>query len=161
MSKHKLIKAYDDFMNHLNEAMDETLHNLADALLHAKEKASSLGGHTQEEINRIADYVSRDVKHNAATSPNADYDSFSQWLKFDLKLLENFAVDTFLSLADKTRVKLTELEMDASLYHPYHSGDVASPGAFVCDHCGKQIAFKSTSVIPQCPECHTESFSRL
>ncbi|OAI05420.1 zinc ribbon-containing protein [Methylomonas methanica] len=165
MGENKLIKAYDDLMGHLYEALDDTLHTVADALEIAKEKTSALGGHTQEEINKIADYVMRDVEH-VATAPAAPAhqhknDSWSEWLKFDIDLIENFALDAFMDIADKTKVKLAALEMEAKLYHPYKSGEVAGPGTFVCDACGKQIAFKSTSIIPACPECKGDSFSRV
>ncbi len=161
MGENKLIKVYDELMNHLYEALDGTLHTIAEALDIAKEKTAALGGHTQEEINRVADYVMRDVEH-AATSPSLEEEnnSLSEWLKFDIDLIENFALDAFMDIADKTRVKLAALEMDAKQYHPYQSGDIASPGTFVCDQCGKQIAFKSTSVIPDCPECQAKSFTR-
>lgn len=161
MSENKLIKAYDELMGHLYDALDGTLHSIGEAMDIAKEKTSSLGGHTQEEINRVADYVMRDVQH-AATSPTLEEENnaLSEWLKFDIDLIENFALDAFMSLADKTRVKLAALEMDAKQYHPYQSGDIASPGTFVCDSCGKKIAFKSTSAIPDCPECNAKNFSR-
>ncbi len=161
MGEHKLIKAYDDMMGHLYEAMDDTLHSIADAIEIAKEKTSALGGHTQEEINRIADYVMRDVEH-VANSPSIkdENNSLSEWLKFDIDLIENFALDAFMDIADKTKVKLAALEMEARQYHPYKSGEAASPGTFTCDACGKQIAFKSTSIIPECPACKSDSFSR-
>jgi len=161
MSENKLIKAYDDLMTHLYEAMDDTLHTVAEALEIAKEKTSRLGGHTQEEINKIADFVMRDVEHAATSSPNSHHDSLTEWLKFDIDLIENFALSAFLDIADKTRIKLAALEMDAKQYHPYQSGDIASPGTFVCDQCGKQISFKSTSVIPNCPDCQAAKFSRV
>ncbi len=160
MSQDKYTKSYDDLIEHLYEAMGDTLHGIGEAMEQAKEKISALGVHTQSEINHIADNLQRDLKLAASGTPDSSPDSLSQWLKFDVALIENFALKNFFEIADKTRVKLTELELDAKQYHPYHSGDVACPGAFVCDGCGKHIAFKSTSVIPHCPECHGESFSR-
>ena len=160
MSEHKLIKIYDDLMEHLYEAMDDTLHSVAEAMEIAKEKTSALGGHTQEEINKIADFVMRDVNLAAINSADSKPDSLSEWLKFDIDLIENFALKAFFDIADKTRLKLNELEMDAKQYHPYHSGDIAGPGTFVCDACGKQIAFKSTSVVPECPTCQASKFTR-
>ena len=161
MGENKLIKAYDELMNHLYEALDGTLHSIAEALDIAKEKTAALGGHTQEEINKVADYVMRDVQH-VATSPTLEDEnnSLSEWLKFDIDLIENFALDAFMDIADKTKVKLAALEMEAQQYHPYKSGEVASPGTFTCDACGKQIAFKSTSVIPKCPACNGDAFTR-
>jgi rubrerythrin len=161
MSENKFIKAYDQLITNLYEAMDDTLHSVADSLEVAKQKTSTLGGHTQDEINKIADFLMRDVENVATTTPDSKKDSLSEWLKFDIELIENFALDAFLSIADKTRVKLAALEMDAKQYHPYRAGDIASPGTFVCKQCGKHIAFKSTSMIPACPECHSEKFSRL
>lgn len=161
MGENKLIKAYDDLMGHLYEALDDTLHTVAEALDIAKEKTAALGGHTQEEINKIADYVMRDVEHVAASPKLEDENnSISEWLKFDIDLIENFALDAFMDIADKTKVKLAALEIEAKQYHPYKSGDATSPGTFTCDSCGKHIAFKSTSVLPECPQCKGTNFTR-
>ena len=160
MSEHKYIKSYNDLIGHLYEALDDTLHGIADALEIAKEKTSALGGHTQAEINKVADYLQRDIKHAAVNAPDSHPDSLSDWLKFDVNLIENFALKSFFDIADKTRLKLTELELDAQQYHPYQSGDIASPGTFECDQCKKHIAFKSTSEIPVCPSCQGQKFTR-
>lgn len=161
MGDNKLTKAYNDLMEHLYEALDGTLHSVADALEVAKEKTSALGGHTQEEINHIADSLMRDVEHVATSSSiQEENDSLSEWFKFDIELIKNFALDAFMSIADKTRIKLAALEMEAKQYHPYASGDVTAPGTLTCDACGKTIAFKSTSVIPQCPACKGTAFTR-
>ncbi len=163
MSDNKLIEAYNRLMEHMYEVMDDTLYSVADALEAAKEKTSELGGHlqelTQEELDAIGHYVMRDIEH-AANSPVEDDDSLTEWLKFDLELLENFAKDTFLSVADKTRIELAKIATQAKKYHPYSSGQITGPGTFSCDACGKQIAFKSTSVIPDCPECGGKSYKR-
>ncbi len=157
MSESKFIKAYDDLMALLYETMDDTLHSVADAMDIAKEKTSELGGLTQEEINQVSDYLLRDIEHAAAEN---DSDSLSQWFKFDLKLIESFALDTFSSLTNTTRVELAKIERQAKKYHPYSSGDIVSPGTFICTQCQKQIAFKSTSKIPECPDCKAKTFSR-
>jgi len=161
MSDKKFVKAYNELMSHLYEIMDDTLHSVADALELAKEKTSELGGLTQEEINQVADFLMRDIEHAASTTPAvSNADSLSEWFKFDIALLENFALDDFFSLADKTRIELAKIENQAKKFHTYKSGDITGPGTFHCDQCGKQIAFKSTSEIPECPECKAKTFSR-
>ncbi len=161
MSDNKFIKAYDHLMENLYEIMDDTLHSVAEAMEIAKEKVSKLGGLTQEEINEVADYLMRDIEHAADSTPAvSDKNSLTDWFKFDIDLIENFALDAFSSLADKTRIELAKIEKQANKYHPYKCGDIAGPGTFVCDHCGKKIAFKSTSEIPECPECHAKTFTR-
>jgi len=161
MSENKLTKAYNDFMEYMYEATDDTIHSIADSLDSAKEKVSELGGLSQDEINHVANAVSRDVHHAAHALPDNSDESLAEWLKFDIELLENFALDSFLNIADKTRVELAQLAQNAEQYsHPYKSGDLTAPGTLSCKKCNKVIAFKSTSVIPQCPECGAETFIR-
>lgn len=165
MSDKKFIDAYNKLMEYLYEAMDDTLHTVAEAMEIAKEKISSFGGHaqefTQEELDKVAHYVMRDIEHAASTStPIKDKDSLAEWLKFDIELIENFALEAFLDIADKTRIELARLEQQAKQYHPYASGEITGPGTFVCDACSKRIAFKSTSLIPVCPGCGGKNFSR-
>ncbi len=161
MSDNKFVEAYDHLMENLYEIMDDTLHSVADAMDIAKEKVSELGGLTQEEVNDVADFLMRDIEHAATTSPAvSDKDTLNEWFKFDIELLENFALDAFSSLADKTRIELAKIENQASKYHAYKQGDITGPGTFTCDQCGKQISFKSTSEIPECPECHAKTFTR-
>ena len=93
-------------------------------------------------------------------SAKADNDSLSNWFKFDVELLENFTLDAFLSVADKTRIELAKIEQLAET-HTYHSGDITVPGTFICDACGKEIAFKTASEIPECPACHAKTFIRI
>jgi rubrerythrin len=159
MSENKFVKAYDELMEHLYEIMDDSLHSVAEAMDIAKEK--TIEGLSQEDLDRIAHFLMRDIEHAADSTPvDNDSNSLSEWFKFDIELLENFALDTFTSIADKTRIELAKIENQAKKYHSYKSGDIAGPGTFVCDQCGKQIAFKSTSEIPECPECKAKTFSR-
>ena len=92
MTENKLIKAYDDLMGHLYEALDDTLHSIAEALEIAKEKTFRLGIHTQDEINQVVDSVMRDVEHAAVSSPNRHQDSLKAWLKFDIDFIEIFTI---------------------------------------------------------------------
>jgi hypothetical protein len=161
MNKNKFIAAYNEFMKHLHETMDETIHSLADALEISKEKTRKSTDLTKDEIDQVSDYVKRDIEHAAhGLSETKDTESLSEWFKFDIELIENFALDAFLSLADKTRLELAKLGQLAEL-NTYHTGDITGPGTFVCDQCDKQIAFKSTSEIPECPACHGKTFVRL
>jgi len=148
-------------MENLYEIMDDTLHTVADAMEIAKEKVSELGGLTQEEINEVADFLMRDIENAANSNPAVtDKDSLNEWFKFDIELIENFALDAFSSIADKTRIELAKLEQQASQYQPYKSGDIVGPGTFTCDQCGKQLDFKSTSQLPDCPNCDAKTFTR-
>jgi hypothetical protein len=161
MNKNKFVTAYTDLMEHLYLTMDSTLHSLSDALDIAKDKLGKAGSLTLEEINVISDALKRDIESAAHGLPeHQDKNTLSEWFKFDVDLIENFTLDAFLSLADKTRIELAKLG-ELGKTHTYQSGDVTSPGTFICDDCGKEIAFKTPSQIPECPSCHGKTFIRI
>ncbi|MEQ1529453.1 MAG: zinc ribbon-containing protein [Methylococcales bacterium] len=161
MNKNKFVNAYTELMEHLYIAMDDTLHSLADALDIGKQKLRDVGNLTEDEIDKVSASVKRDVEHAAqGLTDKEDPDSLSEWFKFDIELIENFALDAFLSIADKTRIELAKIEQLAEA-HTYHSGDITVPGTFICDACGKEIAFKQPSEIPECPACKAKTFIRI
>lgn len=161
MKKNKLITAYNDIVKHLYETMDETIHTLAEALEISKEKTGQGSDLTKDELNKVSGYVKRDVETAAhGLSEKSDSNSLSEWFKFDIELIENFTLDAFLSVADKTRIELAKLG-ELAKKHSYQSGEITSPGTFICDNCGKEIAFKTTSEIPECPVCHATTFIRI
>ncbi len=161
MNNNKLIAAYADFMKHLHETMEDTLHTFAEALEISKTKTGQSSDITATELNKLSTYIKRDIEQAAhGLSDKEDKDSLSEWFKFDIELIENFTLDAFLSVADKTRLELAKLEQLAEA-HTYHSGDITVPGTFICDACGKEIAFKTPSEIPECPACHAKTFIRI
>lgn len=161
MNKNKWVAAYNDIVKHLYETMDDALHTLGEALEISTEKAHKTSDLSKEDMDKVSGYVKRDVEtaaHNL--SAGRDSQSLSEWFKFDIELIENFTLDAFLSVADKTRIQLAELEERAKV-HKYQSGDITLPGTFICDQCGKEIAFKTTSAIPVCPACQATTFVRM
>lgn len=160
MSDNKFIQAYNNMIKHLHDALSDTSKTISHGLDVAKEKTSELGGLSQEEINKVSDYVKRDVENAAHNLTDDSADSLSEWLKFDIELLENFALDAFLDVADKTRIELAKLQQNAMEASLYHSGEITGPGTLTCTKCGKQLIFKTTSEIPQCPECGNKTFQR-
>ena len=161
MSENKFVGAYDAFVKNLHEAVDGASDSVSESLEVAKEKTSELGGLTQEEINKVSDYVKRDLEEAAqALNDDTDNNSLAEWFKFDVKLIENFALDAFLSLTDKTRVELAALEQRAKQTQHYQAGEIASPGTLHCTQCQQEITFRATSEIPVCSHCQSKSFQR-
>jgi len=75
-------------------------------------------------------------------------------------LIENFAWDAFMEVADKTRLELAKLEQSARINPTYRSGEITGPGTLGCQQCDEEIEFKTTSVIPDCPKCGAKIFYR-
>ncbi len=161
MTENKHISAYDNMVKHLHDALESTPKTLTQGLEIAKQKTSELGGLTQEELNKVADYLKRDIEDAAHSLSSTDKDSLSEWLKFDLELIENFALDAFMSVADKTRIAWAQLEQQARQASIYQSGEITGPGSFVCMQCDHKITFTKTVQIPQCPECGNNTFQRI
>jgi rubrerythrin len=162
MSENKLIKAYNHFMEYTYEAMDDTVHSIADSLDIGQVKLTEMGNLSAEEIRHIAEAASRDIHYAAHSLTDNSHDSLATWLKFDISLLENFALDVFLEVADKTRLELNNIANNAEQYsHIYKAEDVTGPGSFRCEQCGKVIAFKAVGIIPECPECGATIFVRI
>ncbi|MDT8406399.1 MAG: zinc ribbon-containing protein [Methylococcales bacterium] len=159
MSDNKLVQAYNRLLEHLNEIMDEGLHTLTEAIDKAKQR---LTDHdlSEEQLQQLEKAVHRDLGHAASAKQDDPAHDWSEWLKFDIDLLENFAWDAFLSVADKTQLELTKLKQRAGVENRYFSGEITAPGTYVCASCGKEIAFKSPSQIPPCPTCGADSFMR-
>jgi predicted Zn-ribbon and HTH transcriptional regulator len=159
MNTQKLVAAYSDFMHHLHESMETTLDSFIDAFENSKEKMQETSDFTKEEIDTVSTNVKRDVTHAAKHLPAQDNNSLSEWLKFDIELLETLAWDAFLSVADKTRIELAKIEHLAET-HEYQSGDITMAGTFACNNCGKAIAFKAINRLPPCPACHHHKYVR-
>lgn len=159
MREHKLIEAYNDLMGHLYEIMDDGLHSLADGLEKAKAKSHALGILTQAEVQKTADFLERDIKDAARALHLNQSENLSDWLKFDVDLIENFALDAFKDVADKTSLELAQLKRHGE-QNLYYSGEITAPGTLTCQACNKSLTFKSTSEIPDCPDCGAKSFMR-
>ena len=159
MSKNKFTDAYDTMIVNLHEDLGDASKTLARAIDAAREKASELGGLTQEEINKIADFVKRDIEQAAHTLPNEN-ESLAEWLKFDIAMIENFALDAFKNLADKARLELNRLDLEARQVITYESGEITGPGNLNCENCNEAITFTSTHEIPVCPHCQGKTFVR-
>jgi hypothetical protein len=160
MNTEKLITAYSEFMHHLHETMENTLNSFTDAFETSKEKVGENSDLTTDELNHVSNQVKRDVEHAAQNLPAHDNNSLTEWLKFDIELVENLTWDAFLSVADKTRIELAEIEQHA-ITHKYNNGDITIAGTFECESCKKHIAFKTASRIPECPTCHNHTFVRV
>jgi hypothetical protein len=160
MNTEKLITAYSNFMHYLHETMEDTLNSFTDAFETSKEKVGENSDLTTAELDHVSNQVKRDVEHAAQNLPAHDNDSLTEWLKFDIELVENLTWDAFLSVADKTRLELAKLDQ-AAHPHKYSSGDITIAGTFECDGCKKHIAFKAASRIPECPNCHNHTFVRV
>ncbi|PCJ32298.1 MAG: hypothetical protein COA90_03325 [Gammaproteobacteria bacterium] len=159
----KLVAAYDNMMNRIEKLIDsaeqQALPVLHSNIEKAKLQAIELKEISQDEAEKLAAYLRRDI-HHAAEYINHSGQELSSWFKFDLSLIEDRLLDVFAKVADKTRSELAQLAAQAKQATEYHTGEITSIGTLACQSCGTLVHFKKTSRIPPCPKCHKTQFER-
>ncbi len=159
----KLIAAYDNMMKRVDELLNKAEHQALPALQKniekAKQQAIDLKELTQEEAEKLGNYLLRDL-HDAAEHLEKSGEQLSSWLRFDMELIEDRALELFAKVADKTRAELSKLAEQAKRAQEYHTGEITSIGTLVCLECDTLMHFKKTSRIPPCPKCHKTTFKR-
>ena len=134
----------------------QLLHKLIDE---AKEKAVELKELSEEDAEKIAGWLKRDLDDivNYLTETGLE---LKDWLGFETTLLESAVLDLLLKAADKTTVELLTMKEHSRQPHAYHTGEITGPGTLVCDQCGEKLHFHRAGKIPPCPKCHATTFHR-
>jgi len=162
--QNRLLRGYEQMLRRLREMMDNpdalTRPRLSDALDTAKAEAVEQGHLTAEEADRIGEYLRRDLEGAASYSATHGDQDLAGWLRMDLQLIEDWLWDRFVSVADKTKLELMELQNELAGPRLYRSGEIAGPGTLVCTHCSNELQFTRVTHIPHCPKCDRTEFVR-
>ncbi|MCW9013442.1 MAG: zinc ribbon-containing protein [Gammaproteobacteria bacterium] len=152
----KLLKLTMEEAKLLKEKTGPILHKLIDT---TSEKISELGELTEEEAEKISQYLKRDLREAASymTETGAD---FKKWLAIDTEIIEDFLLEQFKQAADQTKIELAKLKA-AGETAEYHTGEITGPGVLLCDACGENLHFHKAGHIPPCAKCNGTHFHRL
>lgn len=164
LNSDRLVNAYKDMMEKLHQLVDKAQHDVTPRILHAleaaKDNAVKVGELTREEAEKVGDYVIRDL-HDAADFLEENRAEFKDWISLEVDLIEDKILDSLPPLIDETRLALEQLKQRADTMGEWHTGEIASPGAFECKQCGKKIELHKTGHIPPCASCKGTIFKRL
>lgn len=159
----KLVHAYNRMMERvkglLDKAEKQTVIGLRSSIEQAKEKAVELGELSREEAERIGDYLQRDLEDAGAYLADTG-EEMSEWLHFELALVEDKLWEMFTAAADQSKLACLDLAERARRASEYHTGEVTTVGTLQCAKCGELLHFHRTSHIPPCPQCHHTQFAR-
>lgn len=159
----KQIHGYERMLERARELLGETRDDLKPkvqmALDDAAEKATELGELTREEAEKIGDYLKRDLHSAGEYLASEEAKDLSNWLRFDIELVEDRIIDALSLLADPTQVELAQLAEQAQLA-AWRTGEITGPGTLTCVSCGETLHFHKTGRIPPCPKCKGTTFSR-
>ena len=160
----KLIHGYNRMMERVKTVFEKVEHEtpprLRKAIDYAKEKAVELEELTLEEAEKIGNYLRRDVEDAAEYLAGEKTEELKAWFRFDVARIEDQLLELFLSVADRTRLDMLDLEEQLVEASEYHSGEITGPGSLVCINCGLVQHFHKTSHIPPCSKCHETAFVR-
>lgn len=161
--KDKLVAGYEHMLERCRKQMEhiegKATPALQELVASAKAKSVELGELTEEEAQKVANYLQRDLEDAGSFLADAK-ESLSAWLSFDLKLMESSLWKGFASLADKTSLEVMKLKQRLTGAGGYNSGEVTSLGSLQCSGCGKVVNFEKVARIPPCPKCHNTHFIR-
>lgn len=150
-SDNRLVDGYQKLMEFLHEKPQ---------IDHALERLAELGELTREEVDKIADYLKRDVE-DAANYMEITGKDLKDWLKYDFYMVEGTLGETFSKMVDETRETLKNFENEASRIGEWHTGEIVGLGTFECVACGEVIHFHAPGHMPPCPKCHASKYRRL
>jgi len=156
----KLVPAYQKMLGRVKEVLPHPqFKTLRERIEAAKEKTVGLEELTIEEAERIGDYLHRDVE-DAAQFIVGTGQALTDWMRFDLELIEDRLLEMFSLMVDHTRTELENLAEQARLATEWNSGEITGPGTLYCDNCGKILSFHKPAYIPICPNCNSTLFKR-
>ena len=159
----KLIHAYDQMLETTKEFLDTTGKEAKPAILDAidksKEKLAELTELTAEDIDKVSDFVVRDIHHAAEYIAEGERE-LGDWLRLDALYLEDKFMEAFSNMVDHTQLALEELRQNAIRATEWHTGEITGPGTLFCASCGEALHFKKTGHIPPCPKCHHTVYNR-
>jgi len=159
----KLVRGYKQLLESSKKILDTTKKEATPAVLDAidkgKETAAELAELTVEEIDKVSDFVVRDL-HDAAEYIAEGERELGDWLRIDALLIEDKFLEVFSQMVDHTQVALDEIAANAKRATEWHTGEITSAGTLVCTKCGEVLHFHNAGHIPPCPKCHATVFER-
>jgi predicted RNA-binding Zn-ribbon protein involved in translation (DUF1610 family) len=108
-----------------------------------------------EELALVEEFLRRDIA-TFLREQNVDNLSYSP----TVIAIENTLWHWLSEISDRSQVQWHELAQDFKHHGFYKAGEIVSQGNMVCTQCGHGMTIDFPSVIPSCPECDGEEFTR-
>jgi predicted RNA-binding Zn-ribbon protein involved in translation (DUF1610 family) len=162
-TREKWLRAYDDMMVRVKTAIEEAeeyaLPAIKRHIAKARDTAVVLEELTKEEAEKVAYFLERDVEDAGRHLAESGHE-LSDWLRFDIGLIEDRLLEVLAKVADHTRLDMLQFERDLKEGPPYNAGEITGPGTLECVSCGAVIRFHAIGYIPNCPSCAHTVFRR-
>jgi len=145
---------YEKLASRTAELLEEGKKTFDEALKRAKEELAAAGDFSREQVDRLGEYVRRDLKENADKARQAVKKAV---VPQRLAAGVQSAFSRILASAAET---LTELAERSEKSLEYKTGEITSPGTLTCKACEAEMHMTKTTRIPPCPKCHKTVFRK-
>jgi ElaB/YqjD/DUF883 family membrane-anchored ribosome-binding protein len=162
IEKDKLLQAFNHMVDELHAAVEKAEEKLGPPLeemvSNAEKMSKQLYALTQDEMKSLSEHLKRDIAH-ARKYMQTEGRDFNQWLKFDVKQVEDKFADFLAKAADRNWLDFHSFKgfQQNTLYK---TGEICGPGTLRCLNCEQEMKFTRNTRIPPCPKCHQTEFER-
>lgn len=153
-NQHEEVGLYEKLASRTADLLDEGKKTFEEALKKAKEELSSAGDFSREQVDKLGEYVRRDLKENADKAKEAVKKAVEP------QRLAAGVQSTFSRILTSAAETLTELAERSEKVLEYKTGEVTSPGTLTCKECEAEMHMTKTTRIPPCPKCHKTLFRK-
>ncbi len=145
---------YEKLTARTSEILEDGRKTLDEALKKAKDEMTRAGDFSKEQVDRVGEFVRRDIIENAGKAVEAvknavDPQRLSAGIQDFIARILTSTADAIGGLAEKTEQNLE-----------HKTGEPTSAGTLTCKECGAQMHLKHASRIPPCPKCHKTVFRK-
>jgi gas vesicle protein len=160
--KDKLLQAFNHMIDELHATIEKAEEKIAPTLdemiTNAEKMSKQLYALTQDEIRLVSEHVKRDIAH-AKEYMQSEGHELNQWLKFDIKQVEDKFADFLAQAADKNWLDFHAFK-SGQKNTLYRTGEICGPGTLRCLNCEQEMKITKNNRIPPCPKCHKTEFER-
>ncbi|MDT8443313.1 MAG: hypothetical protein RQ722_03380 [Desulfuromonadales bacterium] len=148
------VSLYEKLASRTADLLEEGKKTFDEALKKAKEELSAAGDYSRERVDKLGEYVRRDLKANAGKATEAVKKAVEP---MRVAVGVQSAFSRILTSAAET---LTELAERSEKSLEYKTGEITSPGTLTCKDCNAEMHMTKTTRIPPCPKCHKTVFRK-
>ncbi|MCF1427034.1 MAG: zinc ribbon-containing protein [Shewanella sp.] len=109
----------------------------------------------KDELALVEHFLKRDIV-SFLSEQHADDVSYSP----TLLTMENTLWHWLSEITDRSQVEWHELARDLKTEGHYRSGEIINQGRVICTRCGHAMNIEFPGVIPDCPQCDNDEFTR-
>ena len=132
-----------------------TVKNLYKSVTKGKEYLQIKAQSAETELALVEEFLKRDIA-SFLKEQNSESLSHSP----TLIAVENTFWHWLSEITDRSQVQWHELSQDFKHHGYYQAGEIVSQGNMICTQCGHGMDIEFPGVIPDCPECEGEEFTR-